>query len=1020
MVIFGDSGTFIAHFISLRDLFKRGDPMKNRISLFVAFLLISAIVFSFGCTAPKIGGEEEVEKEEGKITYKASIGEEPKINKFIFGQEVKEEVINEDPNAPAEKELVRAFFSAAPDGTNIQDLSPGGISGLDLNTGIAPNNDFWFWTEELGISVSGDGGTHLLISNEELFQKFTNGNESGWYQLKQLQEQVENKQFVELNVYFAPKGDEKNNYIALMLFKVSVTKKPDKEVYSNLWVRFDSETNEYEFIIPAMNLVIDPESYNGWYPNIIQTKYYSSLSKLHYRMIPAQYPNGNNVAGPKIDVVYDPLTKSHTATRRVDKTPNSIYGLTDSWVDTEQYKDLGFSAYNGCFAYTESKKIGFEECKKNIESSGGESEAADGAEACTNEKLSNTNAQIYCGPKADITKYVASTEGIKHLSELKSEKPMTLIGSINGAQLVEAVAECEEYVCKPNLDSFTVTWPATYFAGPYKHAIFFGGQDPATGNAKKLYAFDKSDGETFLIDSEDEKIGFSQALPQTAETSAGPLFIYKKIIKEDNATAHFVFDPEKKEGFQLTNFVSTNYHIDVLTFACGGPTNLFEHCRTISYGRQKAFVRLTIVPEGGNIYDKVNLIVNIYMTDLTSLFNAEKKEGEDSILGGTWTLAHPLVKEPGLRTYMWALMGDKILWQRWQWSPGSPSPSAMPFFWNQPPDSLHEITAPGGTTYYSFVGILHSKKIELPEKYTAAAFTPDTNVFEKFECKNQDEIKQATYCPGKYDRCMKEKCMDWYHCSTFNPNGACDKQGATCSNGECWFEEEPAPIPDDDCPGGPGDTEGPCGEPPTEPPPTEACVDNADGACNKADVMPPAPPPAAGCTENADCPKDGICIDGACNKADVMPPAPPPCEDDKECKEGLKCDNGACVSKCPSGTIFYKDFDLCVLKVEIESLVSESKQAFIIAFNASAKPPMLAYIFTVSPKECKENSSYTISNQKVTNLEALAEDGYYKMELPELKPGYTYCFKVTPVVYSKDGKRALVEEAAGSKDYSLQ
>lgn len=668
--------------------------MTKKLTIFLALVFGLGIILAFGCE----GGGGAAKEEEPPPPPPPPTA----MDMVVWGQKVPTEVgappaaeieeISEEkakslkklgmppgpPVAePTDKAQVVAFYVSNADGTGTARLTPKGTSAVSLAEKPAPNGDFWFWAKP-GIFITNvtDPKPRMLISNEELFKLFPDYTK-GLYWFEDLLEAEKDRKhsLIQIDTFFVPLGDDANNYVALLLLNPSVIKADTgKEAKPALWLRYDSKTGTYEFIIPAFSTTDYPIKFGeGWevsleyptslkYPTGIGPNYTFDFTtpRILYAL---HLLNKSGNEELSFIVEYDPLTNKHHA---VDKSKCEIIGenttceWSNAWLPTkENIAEIDYYPGEGCILYQRGAEVSFEgdKCTEKytpaavMDYTTGKTndpekiKAQKKVLACMQASIDQTTVSLICSHRVDITPYLSSAEKFSDLLKVDSEGAAKDIAGIGAGLIsqkiykeatvaddVQCDPKADEPSCRPIKNKDVIPLPKSQsgyesyklyeFYGDYSYLTFLGKIREGDEAWDALYNINLSNGNVALMDKEDTTSALLEYAALT-ETYAGPLFIYRKFTKSEKGTptvfrAFFAYDPASGALNQLTKY--TPYSVSLESFDCnidGGGAS----CNGTTFDRLWLFSQVT---------DDIGR-TNVYKKDLSGIFPppvSEEQPGE--------------------------------------------------------------------------------------------------------------------------------------------------------------------------------------------------------------------------------------------------------------------------------------------------------------------------------------------------------------------------------------------------------
>ena len=740
----------------------------------------------------------------------------------------------EDPPAQEEKNKEKAvgYFVSNLDGTGIARLTPTKDTAVALQTTLAPNGDFFYFTPA-GIWISNFKAVvpRFLISARDLFTKFDESAEMLLAWNKSLLNAVKNHAGYPSTLVIVPAGTEAGDYAAVLRLPISYTKKDSAgESTARLDLRYDSKTGTLSHIFPFMSSLKNNLSSNNnniplgesesmkdkslyiytlqWNPDVNKFTYYVSVS----------YSSDGKSHTDAATISYDPVTGKHAVIHK----DASIFG--DETASANEVGLIGANLIREtpkvqyindlCFTPYVSKVSDYVDI--------GAVEAAKKTAACMQALLTGKTVSIKKAGELDITASVAKKEDLVNAIIAATLPQAPVLASIDMGTVKQFSPKpdpgygtnqkydiiCEEYEgatkCLPkafsecsdkdkcfktyaSLDTFSIYVKDDLLA-------YIGFTKKGDDLYGAIYAVDLATGKVTPVDKSDETttIGNISLTP----TSAGPLFVYPK-TSSASFTAWYVYDPVLGTPKELTRFLPSDMEVDAEYFACGNDNIL---CTGISYDKKYAFI---------NFKDEMDK-KQTYAKELTSLYPEVTDEGDEgkgskgaaksaakdvgsieeapvpapqagNILGEGWIKVSPDVEHKGISYELAAYDGFQAIWE-------GNKEGFKYLYWNEPfKDPTPKRIDPQG---YNSDQKLMSLATGLGLSGSAVSVAPaDLNA--GYACGASTD-PNATYCEDPTMVCVAGVCKDMYSCSADVPNGWC-KEG-TCQLAEGKYQCVTQPV----------------------------------------------------------------------------------------------------------------------------------------------------------------------------------------------------------------------------------
>jgi len=829
--------------------------MRFRFLVFLSLCVISAIILSYGCSdKKKSGGGGVIPKEE-------------MIEKIVWQQQMPSDFsLGDDAGEANAQDKLDGLFTAKLDGEGLSLLSPK-MSGTPLSLGTAPNGDEWFLSEYgiMKTSVeSKDPNPKLLMSSQRLATSFyedANVNEGYFY-----------APFIQRNfnvwhnsiIDFVSLGDGK--YRVLMLNFVLFRKEDrafDETAY--LWLNCDSEMKECKKILPYRNKTDDGRHrlvLNDAGDTLRFTGFYFYDPEVRLMFFDATLDINGKAS--LLAVAYDPIKGEHLGVIvKDDKYEVIDYYAPDRCLLFQKVMDIPFAAVDCNFDFqVDDRNEDLMRAREKVIS-------------CMQEKIEDEEISIYCIAPKDITEYFKSKEEIIRLGSIENVNDFDVqpIAKVNAShtkkfQVLNVI--CENNKCGPTLSTvrdllggdcrqnindcpkrhLDVPFPAK--GSPNSPYLFFMTRNGA--DKDQLNYLNLKEDKLYVVDKDDPQTQKHVNNFYVSHTDGGDLLLYKKDNMADRKSAYFLYDPERKISFQLTNYYE-NYFIAGIDCLV---KDYNEFCTSVTPDRKGAFF--------------YNDELGSHFVDLEWVFKKDSEEGgpkQDSI------------KEsyPGAKDRQMVIVGytkGKAIW--------SDENDTLQLFVNKPFDEdndikkLAKVSDLDSPQRYSGIAAYLEKKVDLKP-----SLVPPNKLAETYACGGED--KDATYCPESKKMCVNGVCLDMYSCSERIPIGICDVQGEACVNGVCVAGPEEECVQDADCGEGSVCLNGVCRE---EPERGQDCNRDEDCPAAMLCIDRSCMEPIA-CNDDQDC-GQFVCINGFCAE-----PPEPECSSHRDCQDNERCIAGACV-----------------------------------------------------------------------------------------------------------------------------
>lgn len=931
--------------------------MSGKISILVAVavsLLFAACSGGGGGSGPEpvVTSNRVVWSQEVPKDFAIAVPADKKTGKGAGGYVGTPAVTGPSLGEEVNQSKVVAFFASNLDGSDPVRLTPQGETAVALSAAPAPNGDFWFWTKA-GVFISNinDPKPRIVISNQELATKFTDATDPGLYWFDNLLVAAnEHTPSMGYLICFAPIGDEANNYVAVVQLKTDVIKaaegSPAKS--ANLFLRYDSQGQKFDFTIPFMNSIatasgeiqVNAADEAG---NVYLGGGYGGYDSVRNIVKYSLYVSKGNKSR-QIDVDYDPVKNKHFVYDVPDPTECSQYMCsTSSYMSTSgDYYKAG-----DCKLKFEPADMGFLETDCRVEykptATGGqedpaEIEARKQVAACMQSKIAGKKIALKCVSPTDITDYLSTKEKALGLLDIDTTaQAKELSGLEVGAFHQFDYRECPPVVYDDTQPQATSKQAATgsstpstppqescghdvscgavggvqycspsqaiilakaYFSGLYgipetPHRFFYGNVKNGNDIKRAIYMIDVTTGALKLVDQEDDKTTIYPGYLEVSRTNTNPLLFYTKQSDATGFNAHFAYDPTWTAPLQLTKYNPNGYYLNTaLPNVVDGKV---INTGMVSYDRKYAFLRTIDDLQREAVYkrDVGELLANAAPPEADANKSKSAKAATTSgdtateavsLLGDGWVLAHSKIENKNIKTYLEAKIGDMLLWE-------SNQEGFDYLYWNTTTDpALHRLTKQDVASNEALAGIVMKLgNYVLPEM--SISFDIATDIEAKLACGS--ETAHANYCPDPRQMCINKVCVDMFSCSATAPKGACPNYGEVCTDGKCVAGVQPQSCSTSatcakyyQCQGGQ------CVYTPEK-----ECYDTAQcGSVSSYD-----------CTANK-------CVEKAV-----------PCASDQACGKFHKCTNSACVgtptqecqsvAQCGSASSFLCTGYSCIVKV---------------------------------------------------------------------------------------------------------